>query len=250
LPGLDDLAEGPSPPEPEPPQSYWQPRAPRDHRPGWARLSLLQRLLAVLVVIAEVIGGAYSVLYWWGVGFLAWGTSSEGLAGPVGAMGLVLALTGILGAIWLALPLPSAPRLSVAVMAGIGVIATITGLYAYHADVASQPPPANYKPADLSLLRQLVPPPGATRDRTVYDPSTQSAVRSWELAPGVDACARTRAVAQAAFGPMSPLPIPGRPCTWSRSTWSRSHLELDVFAYVTRDKAQVEYADFLVGPPS
>jgi hypothetical protein len=88
---------------------------------------------------------------------------------------------------------------------------------AYDKLVAYHSPHVNpNKGRERGILRGLKLPRGARRDATTYDPSSWTAVRSWLVAPGADACAQTETVLRDAFGPRFQTLEPGPTvsCEW------------------------------------
>ena len=170
---------------------------------------------------------------------------------PLVVAGAVMVAIAVGCAIFLALPvIEIGPRPFVATALAVGLVAGCSGaVVAYRRD--------HPEASEVAALRHLVPPRGATEDRTSFGSQVgdtpppivagppgdgpPTAVRSWHVPAGVNACAQTEAVAKAWLGSMTEL----EPCVWDAryQGWY-------VSVYVTDNISGFgQYAVFEVGAP-
>jgi hypothetical protein len=86
-------------------------------------------------VLVELVGGVAGTAAVVSADFNGWGTNSDyrtWAATPLFYVGVVLIVTGAAGAIWLALPVRSAPRAALAIMILVGATVSVDGVMAYY----------------------------------------------------------------------------------------------------------------------
>jgi hypothetical protein len=183
------------------------------------RLSLVAGGLAGAVLFVLVLRATFTISFCCGDvvpegAWLSWA------AGPAGWCGLALMAVPVIGAIWLVLPMRHAKAvLAVIAATALGLVGVGAGIpyYRYR----------HVETAEVAILARLVPPPGASDVRTTlgsepannpdngeawvtglqaalvagpfdagFPYSVPTAVRSWRVPTGMDACAQTGAIAK------------------------------------------------------
>jgi hypothetical protein len=246
----------------EPGQDRESPR----RRCGWVLLGPW-RAFGVLTLLATALSGFLLVGQAFRATMACCGTPEENWLqhawDPAFWCGLALMAVALIGALWLAAPMYHARA----------VLATVLSVAVVLAGVGAGAPYYRYRrteAAEVTILRRLAPPAGATDDRTTlgsepgndpddatsYEGGLQAAlaagpfnagspydvptaVRSWRVPAGANACGQTAAIAKQ----WEPLLDKTGPCDLNGG-----NREFGFWAYVVNGGQAGEYAVFWLAP--